>query len=415
MKVVHLNTGIRRSSAPYRLHEALRERGIESKILVLNAGEKLNEVYPVRRSLFYKCKRKIYSLLRQQVLKRFQPTEYMPFTALPVGMNLDRQEVIREADIICLHWVCGDFMSPETIRKILKLGKPVLMACHDNYSFTGGCHVRLGCERYQTGCGRCPQLCVQRERDITSRLAKKKKRIFHYPNLYVLSPSRWMDHNVEKSAVLGGHRHFILPNAIDTHVFRPYKKEQVRAELGLDREGFVVLAGLKANEKIPYNGTSFLWEMFQKLDDTKYRKRLGNQKIQAVVFGVEQLEPKCSLPMQNLGYITDENLLAKVYSAADVYVITSLEDSFNQTAAECMACGTPVAAFCSGGIADVIDHRKNGYLAEYKNIDDLMEGIIFANGNHLGEAAREKIEEQFSFKVIGEKFIHIAEQINHGM
>lgn len=411
MKVVHLNTSVNKSSAPYRLHEALCRNGIESKILVLNGDEGLHGVYKVKRTLAYKCKRKIYSFLRNQKMKAYVPMEYMPLTTMPVGMELSHVKEIREADIIYLHWVCGDFMSPKTIRSLLKLGKPVFWACHDNFPFTGGCHVRLGCERYQEQCGMCPQLGSENQDDITEKLIAEKMMLSEFPDLYITSPSRWMDGNVSRSAVFGKQRHFILPNTIDTLVFRPFDKEQVRGEFGIEEDSFVILAGLKANEKIPYNGTDLLWETFRGLEELYPQRKLEGRKIELAVFGVESLDAKCSWPVRNLGYIRDEKKLAKVYSAADVYVVTSLEDSFNQTVAECMACETPVVAFKNGGIEDIIDHEVNGYLSEYKNVKDMMRGIIWLENRNCGEVARKKICDNFSYEKVSRQFKSIVNQV----
>ncbi len=415
MKVVHLNTSVNRSSAPFRLHEALCRTGVESKILVLNEGEGLEGVAKVEKSFFYKCKRKLYAVLRKEKEKKYDVIEYMPFTMFPVGMDVSRLQAVKEADVVFLHWICGDYMSPKTISRLLDTGKIVFWACHDNFPFTGGCHVRLGCDRYEKKCGCCPQLRSDKEMDESAKLLEEKKQLLQRPNLYVTAPSSWMDGNVGKSTVLGGQRHFILPNAIDTKLFRPYCKNAVRAELGMEENTFLLLVGLKANEKIPYNGTEYLWEILDKLYVGCQDGQWNGRKIEIAVFGVEsvaRMEEKCKFPIRNLGYIRESDKLARIYSAADLYLITSLEDSFNQTAAECMACETPVVAFKNGGIEDIIDHRENGYLAEYKNTEDMVKGILQNWQQENGEKAREKIVRCFSYEKISSKFLQIVKEVS---
>ena len=273
--------------------------------------------------------------------------------------------------------------------------------------------MRLGCERYKEKCGCCPELQSQNMQDMSRKLAEEKSRRLQYPNLYVVSPSRWMDGNVAKSVVFGKQKHFVLPNAINTNIFHPFDKVEARQEFGFSKEAFVVLAGLKANAKIPYNGTQYLWETLQKLYESRMNGTGNKRKLEIAVFGVATIEKdeKWGFPVYNVGYVREPERLAKLYSAADVYLITSLEDSFNQTVAECMACETPVTAFRNGGIEDIIDHKENGYLAEYKNTEDLMQGILWAESFEKRYTAREKVVSAFSYEKVSAKFLQIVNQI----
>lgn len=411
MKVVHLNTSVNQSSAPLRLHKALCRKGIESKILVLNEGDEEAGVFRVSRTFLYKCKRKIFAFYRNIVAKKYHVIEFMPFTIKPIGIDVSKMPEMKEADVIFLHWICGDYMSPKTIGKILDMGKPVLWACHDNFPFTGGCHVRLGCNRYEEKCGCCPQIHSQKERDITAKLVEDKQRNLEKDNLFLTSPSKWMDRNVSNSAVFRNQKHYILPNAIDTEVFIPHEKEEVRKKLGLNKDSFLILMAIKGHEKIPYNGTVFLKEIFRKLSEAYSDGKIKGKEVEIIVFGTTELNVECVLPIHNLGYIKKAEDLSVIYCAADVYVITSLEDSFNQTAAECMSCGTPVVAFRNGGIEDIIDHKVNGYLAQYKDVDDIMKGITMDWKEKHGVSARKKIEKNFSYEVVADRFLEIVKDL----
>jgi len=77
-----------------------------------------------------------------------------------------------------------------------------------------------------------------------------------------------------------------------------------------------------------------------------------------------------------LGKITNENKLVNCYNAADIYVAPSLQDNLPNTVIESLSCGTPVVAFNTGGMPDMIEHLKNGYLAELKSSEDLAAGIV---------------------------------------
>lgn len=399
MKVVHLNTNLNITSAPYQLHKALLQNGIDSNLLVFNACD-LEKAESPKHDLLYKLKRRAAAKKRDSIMQGYNQNPDMYFTALPYGMDVSKHPLIISSDVVMIHWVCGDYLSVEGIGKLLETGKKVFIVCHDNYHFTGGCHVRLGCQRFTTGCGACPQLVSSDENDISSDLIKEKKKCYEkYDNFTVLSPSRWMDGNVARSMVFEGKPHLVLPNAIDTGLFKTYDKAKSRQEYGISKDKKIILIGVKARESIPYNGMEYLCDAVAKLksDDTDI-----------VLFGTKEVKNPLLKDLQNIGFVEGREKLAMLYSAADVYVTTSLEDSFNQTVAECMSCGTPVVAFDNGGIADIIDHKQNGYLAEMKNTEDLVAGVKYVLENVENFNPRDKIVDKFSFDTIANRFMEIV-------
>ena len=399
MKVVHLNTNLNNTSAPYQLHLALLKNGIDSNLLIFN-GCDLEKSNKPNRSISYKIKRKINAKKISSIMKKYSQIEGMPFSPLPIGLDISKDPLIQKSDLIIIHWVNGDYLSPNEIEKLIKTGKKIYIFCHDNNHFTGGCHVRLGCDGFKNSCGSCPQLNSKDENDITKQLIESKIKIYEaYDNLTILSPSKWMDKNVSESIVFKNKKHFILPNPINTEIFKPYNKEEARNELSIPNTKKVILIGIKANDKIPYNGMSYLYDVIEKIK---------NEDIYPVIFGVEEVTNPIIKKIHNIGFVRDRIKMAKLYSAADVYITTSLEDSFNQTVAECMACGTPVVAFNNGGIADIIDHKINGYLAKYSDSDDIIEGIKFVLNNNFDTVS--KINNSFSFDIVANKFINIQER-----
>ena len=98
-----------------------------------------------------------------------------------------------------------------------------------------------------------------------------------------------------------------------------------------------------------------------------------------IIFGSDQA-PTAQLTYYKthiLGAIHNDATLSQIYAAADVMVVPSLQETFGQTAAEALACGTPVVAFDATGLKDVVDHRVNGYLARPFDPDDLATGIAW--------------------------------------
>jgi glycosyltransferase involved in cell wall biosynthesis len=118
----------------------------------------------------------------------------------------------------------------------------------------------------------------------------------------------------------------------------------------------------------------------------------------------------------SMGYVDDESKLAKLYSAANVFIAPSRQDNLPNTVMEALACGTPVVAFDIGGMPDMIEHQKNGYLAKPYDTQDLAVGIdwILSDSerwNNLSERARKKAEQEFDIKLIAQKYLDLYENI----
>ena len=117
-----------------------------------------------------------------------------------------------------------------------------------------------------------------------------------------------------------------------------------------------------------------------------------------------------------LGKLSDDIALALVYSACDVFVVPSIEDNLPNTIMEAMACGTPCVGFKTGGIAEMIDHKKNGYLVERFNIDDLAGGISWIIEDRkrweiISKAARVKAENEYDINIVAKKYAKLYDFI----
>ena len=120
-----------------------------------------------------------------------------------------------------------------------------------------------------------------------------------------------------------------------------------------------------------------------------------------------------------LGRLNNETTIAQLYALADVFVAPSLQDNLPNTVMESLACGTPCVAFKVGGMPDMIEHQKNGYLAKPYDVDDLAKGIVWVLGAKdsedckLGYHAREKVEREFTLEIQACRYFSLYEQIRH--
>lgn len=404
--IVHLNAGISHSSVPLRLMDAMNEVGMSSEIVTMNSTISNSGIHVVTKTMLFRVMRKLDAVFLAIGEQNYpDKASNMPFSYFHVGMNIAKQPWIIDADVIVIHWIGGTFLSTKGLRRLLQLGKKVIFVCHDNGHFTGGCHVRMGCMKYTDACGQCPQLGSNKKKDWSYKLFLKRMKLYQNADITIVSPSVWMDNNVTSSRLFFGKKHYIIPNPIDTDIYCPKDKTSIRNKYQIPGNRKVVLFGAANALSAPYKGYDKLLEVLD-IFTSRY-KELG--PVEAYVFGAdgETCAYNSQFSIYYMGYL-DEKTMVEAYQLADVYIVPSLEDSFNNTVAESMAAGTPVAAFATGGIIDIIDHKENGYLAKYGDASDLADGVAWVlksrDSQDLPKKSRQKIVERFSYPVVGRRW-----------
>ncbi len=160
----------------------------------------------------------------------------------------------------------------------------------------------------------------------------------------------------------------VIPNCIDTSIFKPSPKQAARHQLNLPEHEFIVLIG-SASLNTKGKGIEYAINAFQKLPTKPYVVAIG-----AVNTSLDNLHSISHFS----GFIKDKSDLALYYSAADVFLFPTLAESFGLVAVEAMACGTPVIGFAVGGLPEIVDHDINGWLVSSKDVDGLVAGLTIA-------------------------------------
>jgi glycosyltransferase involved in cell wall biosynthesis len=258
-------------------------------------------------------------------------------------------------DVVNLHWV-ADYIDPaRTLPQLAELA-PLVWTLHDANAFTGGCHYTGGCERFQVGCGGCPQLGSQRAGDVTQRVWWGKQQGYRRiptHRLHIVAPSRWLAREAARSSLLGRFPSSVIPNGIDTNVFSPVDRVAARWQCGVPASAEVVLFVADSLRK-ERKGISPLVAALRELRSRK--------ELVLLTIGSQPPELPARIRQRHLGRLHEERSLAAAYSAADVFVIPSLEDNLPNTVLESLACGTPVAGFAAGGIPDMVRPGETGGL-----------------------------------------------------
>lgn len=399
MRVLHLamhdNTGAGR--AALRLHQGLVSLGEESFFLV---NRKTSNSASVIGNSFVSA-----TLIDAQlILLSKLSKKVLNGTGSAFSINLTRSWLSRKIrkispDVIHLHWVGWEFLRIEELKK---LQVPLVWTMHDMWPFTGGCHYSQACDRYTQTCGQCPQLLSGKEQDLSRWVWQRKAAAWKDLDLEIVAPSSWMADCAGKSSLFKSlHPIKVIPVALDTAKYKPIAKRVARTVLGLPNDKQIILFGALGATDDPRKGFHLLKSAMQDLASSGW-----GAKAEVAVFG----SPKPKNPLEigfkvhYLDQLHDDLSLSIVYSAADVMIVPSLQESFGQTASEALACGTPVVAFNATGLKDIVDHQINGYLAQPYDPTDLASGIVWVLADaerqiRLGQAARTKAEQRFSIEL----------------
>ena len=291
------------------------------------------------------------------------------------GSDISKHPLIQQADIVHLHWVNFGFLSIDDITSLTRLNKPVFWTLHDMWAFTGGCHHSGSCDHFQQNCGNCKFLKHPGSKDLSNRLWKHKKTGFAAKNLHIITCSDWLGNRARQSSILGDHDIKTIPNAINTDFFAPRT-----THLNLDsNKKYVLFVAMRVNA--PAKGFHLLKEALQFLDPNT---------TELLIVGGEMTE-ELPLKSHSFGQVTDPSKMRDIYAAADVFVTPSLEENLPNTIMEAMACGTACVGFKVGGIPEMIEHQKTGYVAEAFDPADLADGIKWCLSNEkAGIKSRER-------------------------
>lgn len=364
-------------TAAFRLHKAFLENNISSSVISLESDAHKNSgiKYLGKLSkLISRADQKIQSYLTKNSIREFGLFSY------PVlGTSIEKIEEVRNADVIYIHWALNGFLNFNSIEKLIQLNKPVIFFMHDMWNISGGCHYSFECDKYITGCFNCQVFQGAKKNDLAAKEFKKKMRLYSkYNNLYFISPSKWL-YNCAKDALLTKSKPvYYIPNVLDNTLFKPFDKRTAKKILNIDPEEYVIAFGAVSVDS-PYKGWPYLQKSLQILAEDH-----GHRNISVLIFGSgysKQIEMSIPFKTKFMGYLGDEYSTMLVYNAADVFIVPSLADNQPTTIQESLCCGTPVVGFNVGGIPDMIKHKENGYLANYKDPQDICNGIKFCMEN----------------------------------
>ena len=302
----------------------------------------------------------------------------------------------QEADVVHLHCINGGYFSYLLLPFLT--AKPTIWTLHDPLAFTAGCLYADACDKWQTQkCLDCPldenTAGKKLQRELVQSL---KANVYSLVDLTLVCPSQWLKSKVEKS-ILSGKDTRLIYNSVDTQVFVPLDKATIRKQIGLPLDRKIVMFAAHGGFNMPLKGSKHMVAALLKLHFWYPELLLLN------VGTSDSSVLDKSLPVQRIDvpYISNPVKMAELYAASDIFVSPSLSEVFGLTICEAMACGTPVVAFSTGGIPEIISHLQTGYLAQTGDVEGLVAGISYLFDNQgfrkrIGEQARMRVVDKFS-------------------
>jgi glycosyltransferase involved in cell wall biosynthesis len=418
MKIIILSTSERTGGAAIaanRLMKALIDNGIETKSLVLNKQSEDENVISVQTSTLKKYCSQFNFLWERLVIfvcNHFNRKNLFQVSIANTGVDISKHPLVQSADIIHIHWINQGFLSLNSIKKLVQTGKPIVWALHDMWACTGICHYPGDCKKYKKECYNCPLLSGYFPVDLSQKTFAKKTKI-NLDFISYVGCSHWISKKAKQSALLKNAKITSIPNPINTKIFYPQNKPATRKQLGLPIDKKLLLFSAAKISDARKGGSYFLNAC--NLICEIYPEWANKTEIVLMGKGDETFLSEIKMKVNILRYINGDENIAAVCAAADVFVIPSLEDNLPNTIMEAMACGTPCVGFDTGGIPEMIDHKKNGYVAQYQDVEDLAKGVQWVLDNSekekLSESCRKKVVEKYAKNIVADQYIRLYQSL----
>lgn len=412
MRVLIINTSEKTGGAAVasnRLMNALNNNGVKARMLVRDKETDEITVSPVGHP--WKAQ---WAFLWERLciflhlhLKRKHLFEIDIANA---GVDVTHSRYFKEADVIHLEWINQGMLSLRGIRKILDSGKPVVWTMHDLWPATAICHYARGCKRYMASCHDCQLLPGGgSNRDLSSEVWRKKHKTISGHTIHFVACSKWLQRQAAASGLFRHQTVTAIPNPINTHVFCPASKEEVRKRIGLPVDKRVILfVSQKVTDE--RKGMKYFIEALDKMAANDPSATATT--VVAILGGHgEEIAGKLNFTAYPLGYIADERAIADVYNSADVFVLPSLEDNASEHHYGGHGLWCALRGIQRRRHSGDDRPREDRYVAKERDTDDLAKGIDWAidasRKSELSANAVSKVQRCYSEHAVAMKYIDV--------
>ncbi|GMQ87841.1 MAG: hypothetical protein BMS9Abin08_1051 [Gammaproteobacteria bacterium] len=407
MKIAHIHKfgasgGAGGAVSMRRLNAGLIHSGVDSRILCVEPTDPSPGVVVAPPS---RIERKL-NRLTASLTKDYGLEDILNVNA----RRIRKHPFFQAADVVNFHRI-PDVISYLSLPGLTR-DKPGVYTLCDMWGLTGHCRNSLDCERWKTGCGKCPMahLPPAIKHDLTGLQWKLKKSAYSRSNITVVAKSTWFA-ELARESILGCFPIHLIPNGIDTDLYRPKDRDESRSTLGIPAGKTVFMCMAQNFERFQKGGDLLIKAL-------EFLPASLKSDIILLTLGHkgEDIATRSGLASVNLGYVSDDAIKTSAFSAADLFLFPSRAEIFGNVALESLACGTPVVAFNTCGNPDIVRHDITGHLAEPENPRDFCQGIIRLLEDQplrekLGRQGRETAVNEFHFELIVQKYIDLYKSL----
>lgn len=404
MKVVlvnHSDTKGGASVAAVRLMYALRQAGVDARMLVMHKTLNDDNIALVSTKL---ARRTSFLLEHAQIFARngFSKENLFKVSIATTTLPVHRHPWVKQADVVVLHWVNQGMMSLKEVRRIKA---PVVWTMHDMWNLTGVCHHAGECIGYMRECGHCRLLNNGRDaNDLSHSTYLRKLYLYDHKPIYFVAVSNWLARRCAKSLLMKGRSLSVIPNAFPVANFTGVPRLSRKA-CGLPEDKRLIIMGA-ARLDDPIKGFDIAITALNKVRD---------MPVAAVFFGDlrdKKALDRLRLPYVWLGPVNSPSIIRDIYAHSDCVLSTSHYETLPTTIIEGMAAGCVPVTFGYGGQQDIVDHKQTGYIAIYRNADDVANGIRYAMSGAVDrDLMRRTVAERFAAESVAQKYIELFNQI----
>ena len=397
IKVLHIVGGSLSNGAAKGaniLHQALSKLNIDSQLLN-DTPSKIDNTYKniifINNTFFKRLVNNIFIKLEKILKSIYLHSPRETFTLGFFGFDITKLKEYKNADIIHIHWLNQGFIS---LKSLSKIDKPVVWTMRDMWAFTGGSHYTMDFQKY--------------EKSYVSKLMQAFKKRNYTKNFHFVAISDWLKNKAKRSLILADYKVMKIDNNIELKDFDLITKKEARSILNINTKKQIILYGAQ-NPQSKRKG----WNIF-----VNSLKKLEKSSFFLLIFGnfwSQEVLDKIGIEYKVLGFINNRKILNATYRSADIFVASSIQDAWPKTFAEAMYCGTPTICFDNTSIAEIVDHKVNGYVVQEFDPTSLKEGIVWISkeikkNNLMSINATNKIS-NFSSKIIAQKYIDLYKNL----
>ena len=381
MKVLHINGTAYGGAANFviDLHKSLLEKKVESILYIPKKRNIPKLIHP--NSIFFKFHNMIKVIL-VKIINKFIIKSDQTVT-LAFFNSYEIQKIIKKVnpDLINIHWIGNEFLS---INEILNFKKPIVWTMHDMWTFLPLEHYKDNSKSYSY----FEVFFLNRKKKLN------KKKIVFVPT------SSWMNNTMIDSNLYDKNKIIKIPCGINFNEWYPEDKKIARRLLGLNEKVKIILFS-SISGKSPRKGFDLLRESLIHLD----------KEFQLIISG-DQI-PKNITDKNTIFFDKPSDIITRrlLYSAADVLAVPSVLEAFGLVALEAAACGTPSVVFENNGISEIIEHKKNGYVAKNLDVKDYAKGIKWILEEFNPINVRENVMNKFNINKVSDKYFELYKSL----